>query len=402
MATLAPPLVLPAKRSRARLWWYVHHWTGLKLSLFMSFILLTGTLAVVSHEIDWLLQPSLRVDPASVGDEVAWAAIAENAAKHPAAAEILSIEAPVARAFAARVVVRHADGRHGFLDAHPATGRIQGVAPWAGAQRILRNMHRHLNMPTKIGVPIVSLLAFPLLVSVATSFIVYKKWWRGFFRPVRWGDARTAWGDVHRLAGAWSLWFVLLIALTGVWYFVESVGLEAPRHPRPDVAGFVGPAPPLAPQLAAARAAFPELRLQRIVYPGEGGAFQFQGDHRAVLVRPRANAVWTDPATAGILLVTDGRALDVHQRISEMADPLHFGTFAGYWSKLPWFLFGLLLTMLSVSGGAIYALRIGRAVAVPGPLARIWHGMGVWRWLSAALIATGLALLPALLTGGGE
>ena len=44
----------------------MHQWVGLKLSLFLTFILFTGTLAVVSHEIDWLLQPSLRVAPTSV------------------------------------------------------------------------------------------------------------------------------------------------------------------------------------------------------------------------------------------------------------------------------------------------------------------------------------------------
>ena len=36
----------------ARIWWVVHQWTGLKLSLFMTFILFTGTLAVLSAEID--------------------------------------------------------------------------------------------------------------------------------------------------------------------------------------------------------------------------------------------------------------------------------------------------------------------------------------------------------------
>ena len=49
----------------ARIWWVVHQWTGLKLSLFMTFILFTGTLAVLSAEIDWVLQPSLRVAPSS-------------------------------------------------------------------------------------------------------------------------------------------------------------------------------------------------------------------------------------------------------------------------------------------------------------------------------------------------
>lgn len=174
----------PAPKA-ARTWWAVHQWVGLKLSLFMTFILFTGTLAVMSHEIDWLLQPSLRVAPSSVEGPVAWARIAENAATYPGVAKANAIEAPTASAFAAKVTIKHADGSLGFLHAHPTTGVIQGEGPWVGAQRVLRNMHRHLNLPVKYGVPIVSSLAFLLLVSLVTSFAVYKKWWRGFAKPLR-------------------------------------------------------------------------------------------------------------------------------------------------------------------------------------------------------------------------
>ena len=73
MATIAaasPPL----PRKSSRLWWHVHQWVGLKLAIFMSFICRTGPLAVLSSEIDWLLQPSLRVAPSSVACNIANAA----------------------------------------------------------------------------------------------------------------------------------------------------------------------------------------------------------------------------------------------------------------------------------------------------------------------------------------
>lgn len=406
MATLAPPAVVaPARRKASRLWWRVHQWAGLKLSLMLAFVMLTGTLATLAHEIDWLLQPSLRVTPSSVEGPVAWDRIAANAAAHSATARITGIEAPTAPFFAARVMIERRDGRLGFLHAHPTTGAIQGEGPWVGAQRVLRNTHRHLNLPTWLGVPLVSALALPLLVSLGTAFIVYKRWWRGFLKPVRWRDARTAMGDLHRLLGVWSLWFVALIALTSLWYLVESLGGDAPPAPRAEITA-TERAPAelgalLGPSLAAARAADPELRIHRIGFPGEGsGAFVFQGQRDAVLVRPRANAVWVDAATARVALVTDGSQLSAHQRISEAADPLHFGTFGGYWTKLAWFLFGLALTGLSVSGAAVYALRLARErrehPGTRGVLARIWTGMGAWRWWSIAAVATAFVLLPAL------
>jgi len=399
----------PAPKA-ARTWWKVHQWVGLKLSLFLTFILFTGTLAVVSAEIDWLLQPSLRVSPASVEGPVAWAAIADNAMRHPGVAKANSIDAPTASAFAARVTIEHEDGSLGLLHAHPTTGEIQGEGPWVGAQRILRNMHRHLNLPVKYGVPIVSSLAFLLLVTLATSFVVYKKWWRGFAKPLRQRDARTWWGDFHRLAGIWSLWFITLIAFSSLWYFVESLGGDAPPHPRVKLEAAAEPAPlpaSLANAFEVALAARPALRVERVILPSpDKPLLQLHGDYEAVLVRPRSNAVWVDARTAEVLLVTDGRDLNVHQRISEMADPLHFGYFGGYWTKVPWFLFGLAMTGLAISGAAIYSLRIGRDRAerlrVEKAFSGMWQGSGRWRWLSVLLILTGLALLPALIlqTGG--
>lgn len=393
----------------SRLWWHVHHWVGFKLALFMSFVFLTGTLAVISNEIDWLLQPSLRVSPSSVGAEPDWERIVASAAAHPGIKQIQGIEEPTAGAFAVKVSVIRDDGRYGFLHVHPATGAVQGAAPWVGAQRVLRNMHRHLNLPVWIGVPIVCTLAFLMLVSLVSSLVVYKKWWRGFLKLPRRRDARTWWGDFHRLAGVWSLWFVALIALTGIWYFVEQMGADAPvpraaisKEASPVAQGPLEAGRRFAASLRAARAADPQLDIQSIRFPSpRSPAFVFEGAKTAILVRPRANAVWTDAASGRVLAAFDGTDLDLHQRISEMADPLHFGTFGGYWTKIPWFLFGGLLTGLSVSGVAIYALRIGRerkqATRFGLGLRRAWHGMAGWRWLALALVLTAFVMFPALL-----
>jgi uncharacterized iron-regulated membrane protein len=373
----------------------------------MTFIMFTGTMAVMSTEIDWLLQPDLRVAPSSVEGPVAWAAMVENAGNYPGVAKVTAIAAPTASAFAAIVAIERTNGGPGFLYAHPSTGEIQGVGPWVGAQRVLRNMHRHLNLPVKYGVPIVSSLAFLLLVTLVTSFVVYKKWWRGFAKPIRSNNARTWWGDFHRLAGVWSLWFIALIALTSLWYFVESLGGGAPSQPRVEMEAFADHealAPgDLAAAFDAAIAAHPDLRIRRVLLPSEGDPMlQVQGDYEAMLVRERSNTVWVDTRNGEVQLITDGRDLNLHQRIGEMADPLHFGYFGGYWTKVPWFLFGLLLTGLSLSGAAIYSLRIagerGKEVRLGRAFSGIWRGMGRWRWVSAILTAIAFILLPELIT----
>jgi len=49
------------------------------------------------------------------------------------------------------------------------------------------------------------------------------------------------------------------------------------------------------------------------------------------------------------------------QRISEMADPLHFGTFGGFWTKILYFVFGVILSGLSLSGVYVFSARIRNA-----------------------------------------
>lgn len=395
--------------TRARRWWLVHQWAGLKLAILLSFTLLTGTLAVLSQEIDWLLRPAMRVDPATVEAGIDWAAMAKSVALHYPAERLASLQAPTDPWFAATATIVSTDTggetRRRFVYLHPATGVVQGDGSWITAQRILRQLHRHLMLPVKIGVPIVSSLALLLLVSLVTALVVYKRWWSGFFKPVRSTNARMLWGDLHRLAGVWSLWFVVLMILTGLWYLVESLVAPAPAHPAADIAPLTATpaeiAAHLPASLAAARVAYPRLRIEYIRLPtDDSGAFVFQGQDRALLVRPRANSVWTEAHGATVKLIADATDLSVHQRIAEMADPLHFGTLGGLPTRLVWFAFGLALTALSVSGVAIYAIRLLRrehsGVGTTAVMTTAWHGMGAWRWPATALVVAALALLPTL------
>ena len=50
----------------------IHSWLGLKFSLFMTFILVTGTFAVLSLEVDWILNPEMRAGELVESSEIAW------------------------------------------------------------------------------------------------------------------------------------------------------------------------------------------------------------------------------------------------------------------------------------------------------------------------------------------
>jgi uncharacterized iron-regulated membrane protein len=388
----------PKQRSR---WWRLHAWLGLKLSLFLTVIFLSGTLAVLGNEIDWLADPAMRASPAA-GEEASWGTIASSALRAVPGGHIDLIERGPDRWFATVVVMQAPDGHRRRVLVDPASGRVQRVAGFGGAQRFLRDFHRRFMLPVAIGLPLVTSFAFVMLVSLVTGLVSYKKFWRGFLRTPRWRDLRTASGDLHRLAGLWSLWFIALIIATSLWYLVELFGGAAPVLLPLDRAAKGAPPPalaqPVGPELdrlaATARAAYPGLDIRRVQYPFPGvTAVGFQGEARSLLTTEKANAVWVDPASGRPVKRFVGERLSAHQRLSEMADPIHFGSWGGLASKLLWFLFGALLTGLSITGVIIYATRLKGAWVTAA------RGLSGWGLAAIALVAVALWLTPVILLG---
>jgi uncharacterized iron-regulated membrane protein len=384
------------KKSRS-LWWVVHSWIGLKLSIFLTFILATGTLAVIAHEIDWMVTPAMRVSPQSA-PVASWGKWAQAAARAAPDARLQTLYAPIDPWFSVEAWVSRGKGAPERIYVDPWTARVTGRHGWANVHRFLRQVHRHLMLPTKIGIPIVCSLALLLAISLISGVVTYKKWWRGFFRAPRGGDGRRLTGDLHRLIGLWSLWFVALIALTGIWYLVETLGGNAPVPKLPEVAASAMPTGDRLDRLVTmARQADPDLDIREIRFMPDNGVI-FLGQSSAWLVRDRANAVAIDPATVKVIAQLDGRDLSAHQRFSEMADPLHFGTFGGIWTKLVWFLFGAGLTAMAVTGTMIYAMRLAKGSDDSRPK-RAWKAMGAWAYIGTALILLSLALTPAAIGG---
>lgn len=348
-----------------RLWFDLHSWVGLKLCLFLTFVCFTGTLAVLAHEIDWLLHPEIRVAPGP--ERASWGAML--AAAHSAYPdwELSAIEAPEGSRFAARVRARTPEGRLRFVWVDPYRGHVTGDTHWFNAHRFLRNTHRHLMLPVLYGVPLVAALSIPLVITLVSSLYIYRHWWRGFFARPRGDRPRRLWGDIHRLAGVWSLGFVALMALTGGWYLVESLGGGAEPPAKLQAGHAQGDASPASAAVidravAEAHVRWPAFEVRVVRSAGAGGTLLLEGEAEAILVRPRANALAFDAANGRWIGSHDGRDMGVHQRIAEMADPLHFGNFAGLPVKLLWFVFGALLTTLCITGVYLYGLRIADAL----------------------------------------
>lgn len=404
------------KRIPRKFWFRLHSWVGLKLSIMLFFILITGTLAVFAHEIDWLLNADMRVEVRET--RVSWGEQLDAVRRqYPAWTPGFFLGQEDAW-FAAEMYMHTPSGEIRRVYVDPYTGEVTGDAGWFNAHRFFREAHRHLMMPVKIGVPIVSVFALAMFITLVSSFWVYKKWWRGFFHWPRRDRQRRFWGDIHRLAGVWSMWFVLLMAVTGTWYLVESLGGKAaPAFPMP--AGEKNSAPPavtgaqLDRMIARARESWPDHEVTQVRLPARAGQpVLLMGEADAWLVRPRANAIAFDAVTGEEVGRVAGSELGMHQRIAEAADPLHFGNFGGLATKLIWFLFGAMLTALSGTGVYLYGIRTAAGTtsrdwkktknarqSSGARWQRAWRDIGWWRWPSLLLLIIFMAFIPQAVIG---
>lgn len=351
----ARPKTKSAKRKRYEL----HTWLGFHLALIMTIVLFTGTVAVISNEIDWLLQHDMRVSPD--GERVSWSAM-ENAAREAAPDDMLTgISAGEGDHFAYRATMMRADGKRYFIHVNQWTGEVTGTTNALTVQRFFRDLHRYLFMPSILGLPIVCSMGFVLALSLYTGLRTAGRLKTVATRLRTDKGVRIMTGDLHKAAGVWSVWFFLVIIVTGVWYLAEfGAGIAGERF-EPSRPGMtdervaeLGDAMTLlsADILAEkATAAMPNWTATSILFPiRPNQAVTVLGDNGNFLIRDRANRVFLDPVDGSVIKAQKSSEIGAVAYLNEMADPLHFGFFGGLPTKLIWFVFGVAMTGLSFTG----------------------------------------------------
>ncbi|MEM1132122.1 MAG: PepSY-associated TM helix domain-containing protein [Pseudomonadota bacterium] len=347
------------KKSQRRKLYDLHTWVGFHLTFIMTVVLFTGTIATLSNEIDWLLQHDMRVTPGE--QQVSWGEMESAIQNYAPDRNIISITEMGSDYFAYRARVVDVLGNQSFVHVNQWTGEVTGETHTFTVQRFFRDLHRYLFMPNFLGLPIVGSMAIILAISLYTGLKTARNWGTLMTRIRTDKGRRILWGDAHKAAGLWSIWFFAVIIITGVWYLVEfgyGVAGERLALDQPGITAErveqIGPIirdRPLDDVVAAAQAAFPEQKISSINYPGSAtGVFTVQGYRVNPLLRERANRVFLDPVDLSVVKVQKDNDIAAMSYTNEMADPLHFGTFGGLTTKLIWFVFGVFMTGLSVTG----------------------------------------------------
>ena len=374
--------LIMSKKSRSNLWFLVHSWLSLPIWFFVLIVCVTGTLAVVSQEIVWLANPQMRASqPSDDAQRLSYDQIAAAMKKAEPDTLIESISRPDESHFALDVRATYPDGRSVTMYVNPYTGAIQGTAPQFNFQAFTRALHGWWLVPFTNGYSwgwyLVSFLSLPLLASLVTGLVVYKRFWKGFFRPtLRFNHgARIFWGDFHRLSGIWSIWFIAVISITSTWFLIEAfmfdnqisistepVAAVVPRESVPLTAdGSPAPMISLDEAIREARERIPGLDESFVSMPANaysylsvGGRSWYPLMFQTADINPYSGDI------AATRLLSDRSGLEF---VTESMRPLHTGDFGGIWIKLIWFFFGLILSMMVLSGLLIWTKRTALATA---------------------------------------
>jgi uncharacterized iron-regulated membrane protein len=341
----------------------IHGWIGIKLSILFFIVCFSGTLAVFSHEMDWVFNPDMRASPQET-----------YASRNLAVENIQTVfpEGTITYWERAREVyltdIVYVKGNEGlkYVFVNPYTSEVQGFAD-VTIQRFFRDLHYYLFIPDQVGHFLVLFFGFVLIVSLITGMLYYRDWYKKLFVLKTGKGSQAFYSSLHKLVGAWSIPFMILIGATSLWYFVEradfpkvspQLKVVVPEISSPGGSAWNAMNLDYDRFQAIAEQSIPGLVVKDIIPPGTSDRpFYLTGTSHVPLVRHRANRVYINPHTYEVIKVQKADEINTITWLNDIADPLHFGYWGGLITKAIWFIFGAGLSSLTLTGPWLYMKR---------------------------------------------
>ncbi|WP_421706809.1 PepSY-associated TM helix domain-containing protein [Algihabitans sp.] len=416
------------KRTASNIAFLIHSASGLWLTILLAVVMISGTITVLYAEIDWLIHSEMRISPGE--ERVNPGVLYDNLLEAYPDVGVNSLNTAVMTdRKAASALVAVPDGGFRSVWINQFTGEVIGDTPFVTVGQFINILHTNLFLPV-VGRYFVNFFGVLLLISIVTGLITYKKFWRGFLRRPRFHrDARTWLGDLHRLTALWSLWFLLIIGVTGTWWFyqdplVSAAGVpdiiaERPTPPTITTAelNLLGPETPErrsgAEIVSAVQTAYPDMRVTLLLPPDAADQpFSVFGDRGEVLINGGANRIYVNPFTAEIMGAHLSEDWTAGQRVDAAMHPLHYGNWAKGGAadltvKLVWFLGGAIISFLTVSGLIIYLKRTRHAAGtllagtkLAAAVRKGWNWIKPWGGPMGALKYVNILVVAGICAGG--
>jgi uncharacterized iron-regulated membrane protein len=366
---MAPQLNPPVLVSTRLIRWlfHLHRWTGIIGGIPLAIILFSGVVVVFKDEIDEFFNPQLLiVSPAS-----SRLSVDQVLAPLLPAQQILLPDSPTRPYLVYR---RSAAGANEQVAVDPYRGTVLGSRPPNGhLADVLRQIHLRFYYFGATGRIVVGVFGLLLAFSGITGLVLYPRFMRGDQRwyAVRWGRG-TQWvnSDLHKLTGITTLVINLIWAISGAILGLENLAAyyrPAQRflHPQPTVTASRSPlAVPLSSFLQTSRKAIEGFTPRRISLPTKPGQpVTVYGNTAGSWSAPTSSWVALDPLTGAALQTHDERSAHLATRAYNLQDPLHFGYFGGGATRWLWFVVGIPVSLLPLTGHVIWWKKRFRAKA---------------------------------------
>ena len=336
---------------------------------------------------DWLFVPEMRAVPGS--SRTPMNEMVQNISEAYPNGKLEFFAAPDA-AYLCNVAYVMNEGKRWYVFVNPYTGEVQG-ANTLTFQRFFRDLHYFLFIPLQIGHFTVLVFGFLLFVSLITALMFYKKWYKKLFELKRGKGRVVFYRSLHRLIGVWSVPFMILFSVTGIWYFLERTNTadiskisntRSPKLEKPikDSLYFdrLSYSIDYDKAIEMAQLVIPGLMVKDVVPPATmNGVIYMNGKSSVPLVRNRANRVYIHPQTYKVLKVQKAEDIGATMWLNDIADPLHFGYWGGLATKIVWFFGGLGISTLILTG-----LWIGFKRKVKNVQKQKAQKMGIWKYIN--------------------
>lgn len=388
----------------------VHTWLGLNTCILLGVMFATGTLLVFSTEMETAFYAKTKSGDLPQGQVLSYGQVFDAVQGAYPDVQIASISrTSTGSIFGDRTQAHTAWGEKISIWTDPGTGQILGASPAEGFHTILLSFHDSLFSGNWFGRTGVTVLAFSLLFSLVSGLIAYRRFWRGLKTlPPRGRGPRPWWGGLHRMVAVWCLPFLLVVAVTGIYYFVAQMGVLSTKGPKIPAAAERGSVLPpdfngaaLDQAIAAAQKAAPDQNVSAIFLPGHPSqGININGPYGPSVISIDTHRVVVDPLTMSVLAHITPADFSPKNKAKHFFDSVHHGDWAGNYSRVAWLLFGAAGTLLMFSGAMVFASRVAR-LPRPGSTTpdsinafrRLWRGMFVLKW--------GLVLIAIAAAGAG-
>lgn len=425
--------MIALSQSRTKELLAIHGWSGVLLGLLLYAVILTGVVSVFAHEIgEWsaplphaihqlpeqgldaaLRKAAAEVDPA-FHEEVFF--FNDTAGRirtffhthEQKPGESVPMERGVEFDFDPKTLAV-LDRREGWGD------EIQNQNEPSALSDFFVELHVSLHLPDPWGLLLTGALGLAMMVAAVTGFLVHRHLIRELFTLRKKKDPLLVRRDAHVIAGTWNLPFAFVLAFTGSFYsFAGAFGIPAMA-----VVAFGGDEEKLFETLVGAPAVenttpatFGNLDAMladaRIRSEGGRPGFTVISHYGRADSRVTVSLFAPDGKLQGPTYVYDGVTAEFVQAkpglglvpsagndlIALMA-PLHFGAFAGLWSKAVWFALGFAGAYVTLTGMLLWTTRRADQPGW-GKLARAVHWMGYGLPLALACVPLARFAAPLL------